>query len=352
MIKWKVNTKKMGIVNKNIKKVSYKKWWKNEVFNKNTFKAYLLLTLAAFIVSISYDCFIGTTNLYPSGLPGIAKLLVLYIPWNKSSAPYLIYIFILNVPLVIFGMIKIGVRFSIKSLYFIFIQIIVNFAVEKLLWITHINLIVDYASLSKHTGYQIWIFFFFFASSILFGTAYAIVYSTDSSAGGTDFFTMYVSIKRKKSIANINKQINLIILISAMILTSLTMHKEDRISFLFGPTLFGSLVFIFFQSITTNLFYPKYEYRTLFVLTKNNEKLIHILRNAGVILNDISTWDIFNTQLDENKSEKTYKLVMSTITLLEWRKVKEYITKSDPNARIFLEKIDRISGTFTIRNNF
>ncbi len=363
-------------------KLTFKKFIKRE-FSKKRIKEYLILVLAAIICTFSYDYFISATTQYgvfPSGAGALARMFAIYSANDKSinnqNAFYFVYLFIMNFPLFIFGGIKISWRFSLKTVVFIFLQSVVNIIFENLPYVNpqSFHLLVDYANYSgkdtNDAGYQIWLFIFAILGGLTFGYSCALTYSVNGSSGGTDFASMYFSVKSKRSIGNINKYINIIILIIVIIMntfhTSLNEFRhiynndssntlkiqEYRIKYLFGPSLFASLLFVLVQSAVINVSYPKYQYRTLFIITKKSDIVIHSMRKVGTVLNDISVWDAINTQFDEKIDTKGYKIIMSTITLLEYKKVKHSVMKSDPEARVFLQKVDRIAGSFTIRNNF
>ncbi len=372
------------------RKTKFKIWFSRE-FSSKRVKGYLILFLAAFICVVSYDYFISATTKYgffQSGLGALARMIAIYSApadtnISTQNTLYFIYFFIFNLPLLVFSIIKLSWRFSIKTLIFIFSQIIFNFIISHIPYInpSDFHILINYHDFiySNSTDpaplsitYQIWLFIFAIIGSLSYGYACSLAYYVNASTGGTDFASMYISVKHNKSIGNINLYINFAILIIIMLMSTFNLQMKDftehlypwtsksgstmtiqqyRLMYFFGPTLFASLLFILLQSFVINHSYPKYQYRTLFIITKKSDDIIKSMRDSAVVLNDISVWDVINSRLDTKEQSKGYKIVMSTITLLEYRNVKYAINRCDKDARIFLQKVDRIAGTFRIRND-
>ncbi len=365
----KINTDKKNLI-RNFSIFKQKDLLKKRVIE------YLILIFSAFICTLSYDYFISSTSqfgIFPSGLGGLARMTAIYTSSELTTQNfyYFIYLFLFNLPLFIFSIIKISVKFSLKTIVFILLQLVFNSIIAITpLSPNNFKILIDYLGLLNDStisnNYQLWLFVFAVLAGLTFGYAAGLSYSVNSSTGGTDFISMYISINRKKSIGNINRYINLVILMAVIILrafhTSLeefqtifhdanpSTRSEYIVRYIFGPSLFASLLFIFIQAAIINITYPKYQFRTLFIITKKSDLVIKSMRKIGTVLNDISVWDIVNTQLDNKQDTKGYKTIMCTITLVEYRKVKYSIMKTDPNARVFLQKVDRIAGMFEIRN--
>ncbi len=344
--------------------------------NKRSIKDYLILSFSAFIAVIAYDYLIVPTTragIFPTGFAAIARILAIY-----SSPSYIIlqntlnyvFLFLINLPLIIFATIKVSWRFTTKSVYWLLLEILINYIVMNLPYIGpgSLHLLIDFNLLIKGSdiNYQIWLFIFAIIAGIIYGYCFSLTYHCRTGIG-TDLFAVYISVKKQKSIAIIGMYVNFSCLIIVMLLSTFSfsitdfqkIFKDDttlsildyRVKFFFGPSLFASITLAFTEAIIVRMSYPKHEYRTMFITTTNDDIVIKAMKKAGAILNDISTWDIFNTQLDENKSSKGHKIIMSTISLLEWTLIKEAVVKADPEARIFLQKVDRISGKFIVRND-
>ncbi|AOG60343.1 hypothetical protein SHELI_v1c03920 [Spiroplasma helicoides] len=181
------------------------------------------LVLAAFIITIAFDYFIsvtGRSGLFPAGLGAMARFLaILTFSDNVAlqSSFYFIYYFIINIPLFIFGFLKLGKKFTITTFIFVLIQICFDQTAQVIPYInpTQFHFIVNYQLLhqipnSWNAG--IWLFVFGVIGGILLGVSYSMVYKIGSSTGGFDFISMYWSKKKNKSIGSINRNVNFVIL--------------------------------------------------------------------------------------------------------------------------------------------
>lgn len=196
------------------------------------------LTLSAFLVTIAFDYFISSTGrvgLFPAGLGAIARFLAIVTfannPANQSSF-YFIYYFAMNIPLFVFGYIKLGKKFTYTTILFIGLQI----GFDQILQIIPVinpksfHFIINYQLLmqiqnSWNSG--IWLFIFGSLGGILVGTAYSIVYKIGSSTGGSDFFTMYLSNIKHKPIGTLNRNVNFIILAIIVVVNTLILPMSQ-----------------------------------------------------------------------------------------------------------------------------
>ncbi|ATX71048.1 YitT family ABC transporter [Spiroplasma clarkii] len=189
------------------------------------------LTLAAFLVTIAFDYFISSTGrvgLFPAGIGAIARFFAIWTFKSNTqmqSSFYFIYYFAMNIPLFIFGYIKLGKKFTYTTILFIGLQIAFD-QILQLIPVVNPNsfhFIVNYKLLSGIQGSWnsgIWLFIFGTLGGVLVGSAYALVYKIGSSTGGSDFFTMYFSNIKNKPIGTLNRNVNFIILALVIVLNT------------------------------------------------------------------------------------------------------------------------------------
>ncbi|QBQ07637.1 YitT family protein [Spiroplasma gladiatoris] len=192
-------------------------------FKNKFWKEFLKLILAAFIITIAFDYFISVTGrngLFPAGLGAFARFLSILTYGNdvsKQSSFYFIYYFVINVPLFIFGYIKLGKKFSYTTILFVALQITFDQIIQIIPYInpTEFHFIVNYKLLQDITNSWnagIWLFVFGVIGGLMLGLSYSIVYKMGSSTGGADFISIYYSKKKNKPIGAINRNVNLVIL--------------------------------------------------------------------------------------------------------------------------------------------
>ena len=356
---------------------------KNEL-NFYRFKNYFLILIAAFLAVFAFDFFIAPTGKYgisSTGIGAIARLISINIPFQVSKQNllgvqttfYFLIFFGLNTPLLIFSLIKIGVRFSFNTIIYMLLQIVINslivlhnnFLENNLHFFT--NFFYLWKNHANNPGYRIWLFLFALVGGSILGISMGLVYYGNSSTGGTDFITMYYSVKRNKSIGRINKYVNIFILLIIMLIQISKMNLKDfhsiyllsdkkqiweyRIQYLFGCSMLASLFIIFLQSIIINIIYPKYEFKTIFVITKKPIFIIKLLKEETIAKNFVSVWESQSKYCHFIIGNQGYKIIMTNITLLEFNKLNYMIKKIDQNAEIYIQKVEKIKNKIIYPDN-
>ncbi|AKX34016.1 hypothetical protein SLITO_v1c03620 [Spiroplasma litorale] len=94
-----------------------------EYFKKKFWKELLLLMLSSLLITIAFDYFVtptGRTGLFPAGIGAMARwfsILTFPIDRQMQGSFYFIYYFSINIPLFIFGYIKLGKNLLIQHYY-------------------------------------------------------------------------------------------------------------------------------------------------------------------------------------------------------------------------------------------
>lgn len=372
-----------------------------EYFKSRRFWDYTYIVLAALVGVIAYDYFIAPTTsngITPSGVAAIARGIAVNI-WSEpeqltmQTGMYWVFYFCINFPLFVFGVIKVGWRFSIRTIVYIILQNGFHFALAYIPFInpSSFHFIVDYANLDLYQNsggmYQIWLFVFAGAAGLLNGVAYGLLYKGGSSSAGTDFVLAYYSVKHKKSIANYNRIINYFIVIIMVLIHTLLMSRQAltevyfgtnwrnhvneiwangngldpsnfdeingfygdalityKIKHFFGPVLFASYLFVIVQSIVTDLIFPKFKYRSLMIVTSKGDAIV-----AGLQFIKYSN-DIIRIPVRDNIAGQyvNNEVLICSTSLLEYKYVKAAIMVSDPDAKILSHKLDKLIGNFSI----
>ncbi|AVN65014.1 hypothetical protein CG002_01385 [Mesoplasma florum] len=206
-------------------------------------KDLLFVLIGAFLSTIAIDYFIsitGNAGLFPGGLGAIARFLSIIGANNitiSASTLYFIVYFIMNIPLVIFGFIKIGWKFSTLTLIYSIISIFFDLILQNIPYINpnEFSLLIDYnliSSLPGAWGAIIWIFAFAIFGGMINGFSYSITYKGNASTGGSDWVTYYYSKKLNKDIGSLNIKINIFILFIVICLNTIilkTQHIDQTI---------------------------------------------------------------------------------------------------------------------------
>lgn len=207
-------------------------------FKRGIWKDLIVLALAAFVTTIAMDYFIsatGKTGLFPSGLSTIARFAAILTFEDKPDMVgsfYFVYYLLLNIPFIIFGVIKLGYKFSITTLIFISMSLMFDQILNLIPVINPVEwkVIIDYTLIQSIPGEWssgIWLFIFGITGGIILGWAYSQTYRVASSTGGVDFISMYIAKKYNKNIGKINMKINFCILLLVIILNTATIGPSD-----------------------------------------------------------------------------------------------------------------------------
>ncbi|AGM25004.1 YitT family protein [Spiroplasma chrysopicola] len=371
-----------------------------QYFKSRLFRDYAFILSAAFLSMISYDYFIAPTTsngITPTGIGAIARGISIAIWPNQSelslqTTMYWVFFLTMNVPLFIFGVLKVGWRFSIRTIIYVLFQNGFHFAFAFIPVInpTEFNLIVNYNDINTfHNSqgmYQIWLFVFATVAGVLNGISFGIVYKGGSSTAGIDFVLAYYSTKYKKSIANYNRVVNYFIILIVLAIHTILMSSTEitrvyfgndwqdkideigkivgsnnidrvngltnsafaiyKVKYFFGPALFGSYLFVITQSVVTDIIFPKFKYRSLMVITSRGDDVVTGLQFVKYP-NDIVR--IASKDHYDGKTINNEIIIVST-SLLDYKWVKAAIVVADPDAKILSHKLDRVIADYSVSN--
>lgn len=133
---------------------------------------YIVITFASLLISIAVSLFLDPNSLAPGGVTGLSIILSELINIETGTL-----IFILNVPVLIIGLFKFGVRFSCATLYSI---LLISWMSNIL---AHVSPLTDDRLLAALAG------------SILMSVGIGIVFKAGASTGGTDVIIKLIRLK-------------------------------------------------------------------------------------------------------------------------------------------------------------
>ncbi|UWD35358.1 YitT family protein [Mycoplasma cottewii] len=213
-------------------------------FKKHFLKDILVITLASLLTTISIDYFISSTGdagLFPGGLSSFARFFAIttanLIKGDQSSnilnssSLFFVYLFLINFPLFIFGFMKVGLKFTLTSILYIFLSLAWNQILNIIPVVNprEFNVISNYKLISSIPGEwtsTIWMFVFSIFGGAFLGASYSLTYTVGSSTAGTDFISYYVSKKYNRQIGAINMKINFIILALVIVLNTINLSVD------------------------------------------------------------------------------------------------------------------------------
>lgn len=279
-----------------------------------------LITFAMFLMAVGLNMFFVPSGVFTTGTMGFSQeiaIILAKLSDNIANIAYtlltsIIY-WIINVPIILLGWFKVGRKFTLRTFFGITMLSIFTALIPS-----HIIYVEDQL-LSVITG------------SILIGTATGLSLRVGASSGGTDIIALYISLFLNKSFGLFNFLINLIVITIAIIL------NNDL------TTGILMMVSIFIISTIVDKIYNLLEKRTLFIVTKEYEKVREAFLKAhyrGLTVMDTEGG------LTREKS----KTIMITVERGELYSVIETVKNEDPKCFINIYKVDSVIGEFN--NNY
>ena len=291
----------------------------NQIFEEDDsissrIKNYAILVLASFIMAFNVSNVARVGGLLPGGASGIA-LLVQKIgdAFFDIGIPYSALYIPLNIIPIYIGFKYIGKRFTTNSL----IVIVLTSVLVDI--IPHFYIMDDILLCAIFGG-------------ILNGLGIGICLLSNSTSGGTDIISIFISKKYKKDAWNYIFMGNVLVLVIAGIIFGI----EE------------ALYSIILQYVSTNviqMIYKRYQKNTLFIITEKVDEIYTIIRDMthhdGTLFRGVGLYQ-----------GKTRNMVYSVVSSEELNRVVAEIKLADKDAFINVMKSQQIRGKFYHRNNY
>ncbi len=270
---------------------------------------FILITIGAFIYSMGISIFLDPNNLAPGGTTGIAIIIS-----NLTSLRTGTLVLLINIPILIFGWWKFGVRFILSTIYVTFIS---SFFINTM----NEYIIIKYGVVTHD----------FLLSGVAGGSLMAIgmamVFRQGATTGGTDIIIRALRQKYK----HIKSGTIFIITDAIIVSASAIIFKNIEIA------LYAAITIVISNFVLDFVLYGGDSAKLLYVISDNNEKI------AGRILKEL---DIGVTYL---KAEGAYtqndkKVIMCVCRKYNYTKVRDIVREEDVNAFFIVSNSNEVFG--------
>lgn len=298
---------------------------------EKTIKLTLWLMLGSLILAFAFKYFIIPAEILSAGVSGIA-ITITRITGDGNS--FAIWNSLLNLPLFIFGLWKIGKRFSISSAIAIVMISVFSFILpSEESW--HI---IDAANAENRLVAVI-------AGQLLVGFGVSLFFMHGASSGGIDFVSTYLSIKKGVSIAFYAMVLNIaIVLVSLVIIeTNKNGVSANTIKNIISTDLIYTFIGIIVNKMVIERAFPKFKKMKLNITTPKYKELSKLLKE----INYPHAWTLVPIIGGYTGKDKT--MITIICTYLEIKKTVELVRLLDSNAFIYTSKVPNIYGRFTIK---
>lgn len=268
----------------------------------------IAVSLASLLMALNINTFVHTGELLPGGASGLTLLIQeIFAKFLNVKLPYtLINILINSVPVYI-GFRFIGKKFTALSCWVILLTGVLADLLPPYIVTRDILLISIFGGLIN-------------------GIAISMCLLVDSTTGGTDFISIFLSERRGVDSFNITLMINAAILLAA--------------GFLFGwDKALYSIIFQFCSTLMVRILYRKYQKATLFVVTNKPkevcEAISKISHHGATIIEGEGSYE----HCERN-------VVYSVVSGSESGRVISVVKEADPEAFVNVLKTERVLGRF------
>jgi len=277
---------------------------------KREYKKIIVIAIGSLIYAIGVVWFLDPASLYSGGLAGITQLIVnVSNKYFGFSINLGLLIFILNIPIIIFGYLKMTKKFIYYSIYSVVLQ-----SLFIGLFPVHVLLENDLLSNALVGG-------------ILPGIGTGLNLRVGGSAGGVDIIFQYISFKSNITMGTLGMLLNGIIITIA--------------GALFGwPIAIYTIIRVILTSLVIDKVHTSYNYIKIEVITEQGEAIADLLvskTNHGVTI----------TKGTGAYSHKDKDILHTIISSYELNKFIMLIRAIDKEAFISVSTVKKVVGNFT-----
>lgn len=207
-------------------------------FSKNELKNLLIITAAAVLYSAGIGLFIDPNNLVPGGATGIAIMVNRLTNVETGTI-----VFLINIPLMLIGVWKLGIQFLIKTIYAIMLTSV------------FINIFATFPQATND------ILLAALAGGIMISASVGIIFKAGATTGGTDILVQLIKLKYK------HLKSGKIFMITDMTIIALSIFIFRNID----SALYSAITVVTSSIILDMVLYGKDEAKLLYIILKSEE---------------------------------------------------------------------------------
>ena len=269
----------------------------------------ILLTFGSFVYATGISVFLDPNNLAPGGTTGIAIIIN-----NLTGIKTGTLVFLINIPLLIFGWWKFGIKFILSTGYVTVISsVFMNFMNEFVI-LRH-GLITDDLLLSGVAG------------GSLMAIGMAVVFRQGATTGGTDIIIRALR-QRYKHI----RSGTIFIITDAMIVTASAIILKD-----IETALYAAITIVVSNYVLDLVLYGGDSAKMLYIISNRPEKIAErILTEIGIGVTYLKAEGAYM------KNDK--KIIMCVCRKYNYTKIREIIMEEDINAFFIVSSANEVFG--------
>ncbi len=267
-------------------------------------KKYVIITVAAFTYAVGVSLFVDPNNMAPGGVTGISIILSRVLPLSTGTL-----ILLLNIPILLFGIRKFGIRFAISTIYAI------------LLISTFTNILSRQEAATYDTLLAA------LAGGTLSAVSIGVIFRQGATTGGMDIIVKALRLKFPHL-----KTGALFFLTDAVIVTvsGIVFRNVDA-------AIYAAISVICASIVLDIVLYGRDEAKLLYIISSRHEQITaRILQELDIGVTHI------NGQGAYSGSEK--KVILCAVKKYNLPRVEEIVKQEDPDSFMIVTSATEIFG--------
>lgn len=359
---------------------------------KKTWVLLLVITLISLISGFIGVLFLQNTGLYNVGFEafaqGIARLVSFLIKGDPSlknsvmNALFWSLIIVVNIPLIFFGWIKIGKKFTLFTTYYIVVSSLFGLflgyipGIEKVFLFSQVIPLKEFAQEgvqiafwnSQHDSIvQISLFIYGLFYGLIQAICYATLFIIGTSSGGLDFIVVWYAEKKYKNLGTIFTYFNILCFLISYIMgtyvtSSIVLENNNNLIFdnvtqqkteitkawsadlFFSPNLMATLLMSIVLGVTLNAFFPKYQMSKVEILSKNVNEI------RDYIIDQNKPYSLSLKTIEGGYSRLPQHMLVTVCMYVDAAHLLEIVRKYDPNALFTVTIVKSVDGYVYVAN--
>lgn len=281
---------------------------KDQLFIMHVVIDLIYMILGSFLISIGTNWFLLPYKMTTGGASGIAT--IFYYIFN---IPMGLTIILINIPLFIFSIIKLGIKFNLKT---IFTTIILALFFEMF----KNRVFVKFGGLDMFTSCVF--------GGIIVGLGLALVFKAGASSGGSDLLAQLIyKLTKAQSVSKV------LLIIEFFIISAIIIVFKD-----INVGLYSIIAMAISTKVVNVVFEGIYYTKVVTIITNKSDKVI------PAILNDLKRGATVTNSLGAH-SKKQITTITCIITTPQIAKLKELIRENDSKALMYITTVNEAIGT-------
>ncbi|WP_102027635.1 YitT family protein [Salirhabdus sp. Marseille-P4669] len=264
----------------------------------------IIITIGAVIAAIGLEQFLVPNDIMDGGVIGLS-----IIAGEITGMQMSIFIVLFNIPFLIFGYRRMGLKFTLHTLYGVIILSVFTSVFH------HVEPFTDDLFLATIIG------------AVILGAGVGLVIRTGGALDGTEILAIFVSKKRPVSVGQIVMIMNLFIFILAALLV-----------FSWETAMYSIITYYIAFKMIDIVAEGLEQYKSVTIISSKPDELANVLsKSLGRGITFIKGEGVY--------SNEPKKIIYTIVSRIELSIVREKAHQIDPNALIAIENVADVTGS-------